>query len=218
MSTDLDGTTARSWITTFADTFQHAQPQLTELDRLAGDGDFGTNIASALRRVEGELPSADDATFTSVFSATSRGFLATGGTSGPLFGMWFRHIARAAEDVATPNQLADGVTAGLGAIQRLGGAKVGDNTMIDALAPAAGALTAAAGERADLGTALTKAATAARQGAASTSDLVATRGRASYVGELARGVLDPGAVTIALFFQAGATATGGQQEWEPLVP
>ena len=217
MTTHLDGTTARAWISTFCDTFQESQQQLTNLDRLAGDGDFGTNIASALRRVDDALPSPAVATFTTVFAATSKGFLATGGTSGPLFGMWFRMISKAADDAASVPELASGIQEGLATIQKLGGAKVGDNTMIDALAPASAALTGAAENGADLVTALTAAAEAARVGAESTGALVAARGRASYVGKLALGVLDPGAVTIALLFEAGATAAGSQQDWPSLL-
>ena len=52
---------------------------------------------------------------------------------------------------------------------------------------------------------LAAAATAAREGADATTDLVARRGRASYVGEAARGVCDPGALTVALFFEAAAS-------------
>ena len=217
MTTHLNGTIARAWITTFCDTFHESQQQLTHLDRLAGDGDFGTNIASALRRVGEALPSPADATFTTVFQAASKGFLATGGTSGPLFGMWFRTIARAADDTASVSELADGVREGLATIQKLGGAKVGDNTMIDALAPASHALTDAADDGEDVVTALTRAAEAARAGAESTGALVAARGRASYVGALALGVLDPGAVAIALFFEAGATAAGSPQIWPSLL-
>lgn len=88
MTTSLDGTAAHHWITQFTRVFDHAQQGLTELDRLAGDGDFGTNIASALRRVNAALPVVEDATYRNVFTAASQGFLATGGTSGPLFGMW----------------------------------------------------------------------------------------------------------------------------------
>lgn len=151
-----------------------------------------------------------------MFTATSQGFLATGGTSGPLFGMWFRHIARAGKNEATLQELSDGVAAGLEAIQKLGGAKVGDNTMIDALAPASTALSDAAIRDTEFVDALEGVARAARQGALSTGNLIANRGRASYVGELARGVLDPGAVTIALFFEAGATATGSAEQWDNL--
>ncbi|WP_368497016.1 DAK2 domain-containing protein [Herbiconiux sp. A18JL235] len=214
MSTDLNtdlvtGHLAFDWITRFATDFATAQERLTELDRLAGDGDFGTNIASALRRATDKLPDREIASFATVFGATSRGFLATGGTSGPLFGMWLRDISRSGSPAgASATELAAGVATGLATIQKLGGAKVGDNTMIDALSPATDALGETAGQGGSLAAALGAAAVAARAGAESTADLVASRGRASYVGELARGVLDPGAVTIALFFESGAAAVG----------
>jgi dihydroxyacetone kinase-like protein len=67
-----------------------------------------------------------------------------------------------------------------------------------------------------LGEALLEAALAARAGAESTAGLIAALGRATYVGELARGVLDPGAVTIALFFEAGADTVGTAKAWQPL--
>lgn len=144
MTTQLDGPLALAWFSSFAERFNSTQASLTELDRLAGDGDFGTNIASALGRAREALPAESEATFASVFQATSRGFMATGGTSGPLFGMWFRSIAKGATDeVASLADVASGVSAGLATIQKLGGAKVGDNTMVDALEPAALALSLA---------------------------------------------------------------------------
>lgn len=213
----IDGMTALTWIASFGERFDSAQAYLNELDRLAGDGDFGTNIASAMERTHAGLPGATEATCVNVFQAASRGFMATGGTSGPLFGMWFRDIAKSTtNDSATVHEIAQGIAAGLSTIQNLGGAKVGDNTMIDALEPASVALTAAAERGSTLAEALLDAALAARVGAESTAGLIAARGRASYVGELARGILDPGAVTIALFFEAGADATGNFQAWQPL--
>jgi phosphoenolpyruvate---glycerone phosphotransferase subunit DhaL len=217
MTSLIDGNAALTWITSFSERFDSTQAYLTELDRLAGDGDFGVNIASALERTQAGLPAASEATCNAVFAAASRGFMATGGTSGPLFGMWFRDIAKSTKnDAAAVNDLAQGIAAGLSTIQKLGGAKVGDNTMIDALEPASVALTAAAERGSTLGEALLEATLAARAGAESTADLIAARGRASYVGELARGVLDPGAVTIALFFEAGADAVGAARVWQPL--
>ncbi len=218
MSDEITGALALDWILGFDAAVTASRDRLTELDRLAGDGDFGTNIASALRRVREALPDRDAAAFGTVFAAASRGFLATGGTSGPLFGMWLREIARAdpGGGLVALAGLADGVESGLAAVQRLGGAAVGDNTMIDALAPASESLGSAVASGDDPPTALMSTAAAARAGALSTAGLVANRGRASYVGELARGVLDPGAVTIALFFEAGATASGAAGDWEPL--
>jgi dihydroxyacetone kinase-like protein len=78
--------------------------------------------------------------------------------------------------------------------------------MVDAMAPAAEAVAAAAASGADVVAALTAAARAARAGAEETASLVARRGRASYVGEVARGIVDPGAATLALFLESGAAA------------
>jgi hypothetical protein len=64
---------------------------------------------------------------------------------------------------------------------------------------------------ANLGSALVAAAFAALTGANSTRDLVASRGRASYVGEVARGILDPGAVAVALLFGSAVVTNGGQR-------
>ena len=83
--------------------------------------------------------------------------------------------------------------------------------MVDAIAPAAEAPEAAAAAGADLGSALDAAASGARTGADSTRDLVASRGRASYVGEVARGILDPGAVAVALLFASAVVTNGGQR-------
>ena len=206
MTAVLDRAAARRWIEGFAADFETQRDRLTELDRAAGDGDFGANLRSALGKVQQRL-AADPATARAVFAAVSDAFLDTGGTSGPLFGMWFRALSRALPetDPADLTQLAEGVREGTATVQRLGGAEVGDKTMVDAMVPAAAALVDAAGA----GHALTAAAEAAEQGAAATEELVARRGRASYVGEVARGVLDPGALAVALFFRAGARALGG---------
>lgn len=89
------------------------------------------------------------------------------------------------------------MAAGLATVQRLGQAQVGDQTMVDAMLPAAEAMTGR-----DLDADLAAAARAARTGAASTQQLRARRGRSSYLGDVAVGVLDPGAVTVVLFFES----------------
>ena len=198
---------ARRWVTEFAARFESQAKVLADLDRQAGDGDFGTNLGSALRRARDFLDRDDPRTFADVFFAVAKGFLNTGGTSGPLFGMWFREIAKATSDEPVSTAaLATGVTNGLATIQRLAGAEVGDSTMVDALAPGAAALQAGSAAGVGVREALAAAAEAAEAGAESTRDLLASRGRSSYVGEVARGVLDPGAVAVALFFAAAATA------------
>jgi dihydroxyacetone kinase len=82
--------------------------------------------------------------------------------------------------------------------------------MVDALAPAAAAMTEAVknGDKDPL----TAAAQAAAQGARSTTDITARRGRATYVGEAARGVIDPGAVAMALIIQSARNAAAGSTD------
>jgi dihydroxyacetone kinase-like protein len=195
--TGPDARDAREWVQRFIDVFNQQREALAELDRRAGDGDFGTNLASALRRASRRVSDGPSDSASAVFARVSEGFLDTGGTSGPLFGMWFRELSKATAQSADAAALAAGVAAGVATVQRLGHAQVGDKTMVDAMLPAAEAMTGH-----DLDADLAAAARAARTGAASTEQLRARRGRSSYVGDVAVGVLDPGAVTVALFFES----------------
>ncbi|TKG64922.1 DAK2 domain-containing protein [Prauserella endophytica] len=200
----------RLWVDTLFETFLDRTGALGELDRRAGDGDFGTNVSSALRRARQSIDVAPPSDYSGWLTAISRGFLGTGGTSGPLFGMFFRDIARcAATGEPTLGEFSSGLTAGLATVQRYGKAQVGHKTMVDALAPAAGTLESAVAAGAAPGTALEKTARAAVGGARGTIELIAKRGRASYVGDVARGVLDPGAAAAAMLLQAAALAQAG---------
>ena len=206
MAALLDGDAVRAWVGGFAVTFRAARADLDELDRQSGDGDFGSNLLSAIDRIEGELDGAPGAGAGEVFATVSKAFMHAGGTSGPLFGVWFREFARASADAGGLDRdgLARAVAGGLAAVEGLGHARPGDKTMVDAIAPAADALARAAAEHSGLPEGLAEAASAARAGADGTAGLIARRGRASYVGEVSRGVCDPGAVAVAMFFEAGS--------------
>ncbi|MBT2232112.1 DAK2 domain-containing protein [Nonomuraea sp. NEAU-A123] len=190
-----------------------AHAELTRLDQLSGDGDFGDNLRSGLRRVIDELDRAGTAGHG--FDVAGRVFLDdVGGTSGPLFGLLFTELGQALDGSATEatdasgagsdvagavrdvRRWAVGASAGLAAIQRVGEAEVGDCTLVDALVPAVAALED------DGAGAFARAAEAAADGARSTAELRARLGRASYVGDRAKGVADPGAVGVALLFWA----------------
>ncbi|OZF47971.1 dihydroxyacetone kinase family protein [Rhodococcus sp. 14-1411-2a] len=189
------------WIGSWAQRVLDEEPALTELDRKAGDGDFGTNMVAALEQLDLDAVKESYSAAT-VFEAVSEAYLGhAGGTSGALFGIWFRQFYRTMletePDLAAIGQAA---RAGLDSITELGGARVGDKTMVDAIAPAVDALEKDGGTLQD-------AADAAKSGAESTNDITANRGRASYVGEAARGVVDPGALVMAWFFEAAAGST-----------
>lgn len=208
MSDQLDTAATLGWITRFITTVTAHADELTDLDRRSGDGDFGTNITSALGRASDTLASSTPDTVLDVFTALVHSFLRhTGGTSGPLFGMWFREFALVSKDRATLDlaALAVATSSGLATVQRLGNAAVGDKTMVDAIAPAASTLNSAASQALGLTPALRSAAASARAGAEHTATILARRGRASYVGDASMGVTDPGALTIALFYESAVS-------------
>ncbi len=201
------------WINTILESILGNTEELGDLDRQSGDGDFGNNIAGALRRAQEEIEETSPNSYTQWMTALSRGFLGTGGTSGPLFGMFFREFARSsATSEPTLDSLAEGLSNGLATVQHYGKAEVGHKTMVDAIAPAATTLQQEASDGKAASKALELAAAAAIDGAKSTQAITARRGRASYVGEASRGVLDPGATAVAIIIQAAASAASGTVE------
>lgn len=226
MSDDvLDASRAGAWVARFCTGFAERAEELTALDRLAGDGDFGDNLKAPLQRVAAALAggNAPPTSAAEVFALVSSELMRAGGTSGPLFGAFFRAVAKqGGESAMSLGQLAAGVTAGASAVARLGGATPGDSTMLDALLPAAAALEAANARHAKLTEALAGAAVAASDGARATAAMAARRGRASYLGDAAVGIVDPGAAAVALLFEsallvesAGARAAGRRAEAGP---
>ena len=202
-------------VTTLRESLEGAAPALGDLDRRAGDGDFGDNVRVAMKNLGRELEGGEPADYRGWVTAMSRAWLGVGGTSGPLFGMFYRDLARAAGDGEVPDlaALAEALAAGQAGVQKYGEAEVGDRTMVDALAPAVTALREAAGSGADAVHALGAAEKAAIDAAKGTAELTARRGRASYVGDRAKGVMDPGACAMALVvgaLRAAAGADGGE--------
>lgn len=168
-----------------------AESDLNALDAKSGDGDTGSTLAGAARALTGamnRLPLADHA---QLYSAISLELSQTmGGSSGVLLAIFFAATGDAASN-GLP--MREALKAGLRRMQEVGGARVGDRTMIDALAPALDAL--------EFGTAA--AAKAARDGANRTASMAkAKAGRASYVSaaQLA-GHVDPGAEAVARLFE-----------------
>lgn len=155
-------------------------------------GDFGVNMRAALGPFD--LPLRG--TVGDVLHSLGESYLVrAGGTSGAVFGLFFATMGAAAGDAKSiPDaDVAAAAGAGLDAIVELGGAKVGDGTVVDAIAPAVGAL--------ESGADLAGAAEKAVEGADATAARVAGKGRASYVGDAAKGVADPGALVMGWFFE-----------------
>lgn len=216
-TTALPDDIGRRFITGAREILGSAADALGDLDRRAGDGDFGTNVRTAMRNLDRTLEAEEPATYRAWVTAMSMAWLGVGGTSGPLFGMFFRDLAKAGADgsessetVPTLEQVADALAAGQAVVQKYGEAEVGDKTMIDSLAPAIDALREALSAGKDAAAALADAEQAAVEAARATAETVARRGRASYVGDVAKGVIDPGAAAMALVLGALRAAVDGE--------
>jgi len=173
----------------------------SDLDAVAGDGDFGYSLARGFENVlEGfdGYDRSDPGTFLQQVAMTMSSRI--GGTSGPIWGTAF---LRAAGVVKGRDDLgADDVVAMLRAavegIKKRGGADLGDKTLLDAIVPMTDAIEADAAAGTDGAAIARHAAEVARQAADATSALEARRGRASYTGERSIGSPDPGAVAVAV--------------------
>jgi dihydroxyacetone kinase len=192
-----------------ASALENAEAELTRMDQVVGDGDLGISLARGARAVRQELPhypQEDLPGMLRALSATLRRVL--GGTSGPLYAIGLLRAAQALEQV--PGNGGEALSAAATGIAEVGGASVGDRTMLDALIPAAGALAEASGE--PWAVALRRAAIAADAGCAATAAVAARRGRASYLGDRAIGHPDPGAKAVAHWLQALAAHAEGTSQ------
>ncbi len=120
-----------------------------------------------------------------------------GGASGPLYGTAFLRAggAIAGKQELTPTDVVAMLEAFLGGIVARGKAQVGEKTMVDALTPALAAAKQALGEGATLAQLTHRARVAAEEGMKATIPMLATKGRASYLGERSIGHQDPGATS-----------------------
>ncbi len=168
-----------------------AAEDLNALDAKSGDGDTGSTLASAANALidaMDRLPLADQ---TQLYRAIGLELSQTmGGSSGVLLAIFF---AATGDASSGGMKMQDALKAGLARMQEIGGAQLGDRTMVDALSPALDALGEGVGA----------AAKAAREGADHTATITrAKAGRASYINaaQLA-GHNDPGAEAVARLFE-----------------
>jgi dihydroxyacetone kinase-like protein len=185
--------------------------RLGQLDSFGGDGDHGTTMARGMGLIEQAAADDGSGQLAELLSSVSWAIMGVdGGATGPLFGMLFMGMSEAVEgkDALDAAAAAAMFESGLAALQANTKAQPGDKTMMDALVPAVAALRQAAGEGADVATAMARAAQAADQGAQATTEMQARFGRAKNLGEGSKGHPDPGATSMALLFQGFAEALG----------
>jgi dihydroxyacetone kinase-like protein len=201
----MDANFFRAWLSEAGAVIEAQRDHLTQLDAAIGDADHGTNLARGFSAIAAELDKVATPTPGSVLTKAGATLIsAVGGASGPLYGMALRQAGKALGDAADADLagLASGMEAALAGVQKLGAAREGEKTMVDALAPAVSALQKAVSEGAGTVAALSAAAAAAADGAQATISMQALKGRASYLGPRSVGHEDPGAASTALLLGA----------------
>ena len=194
-----------AWIERAAGAVARDKDRLTDLDAAIGDGDHGANLhrgfTAVLAALEAKPPQTPGAALVQVGMTL---ISSVGGASGPLYGTFFRRTGKALGDAETvsPQELAAAFAAGLEGLQKLGGANVGDKTMVDVLTPTIDTLNAALADGASTADAFERAADTAEAAATATIPLRAHKGRASYLAERSEGHEDPGSASAALLWRA----------------
>jgi triose/dihydroxyacetone kinase / FAD-AMP lyase (cyclizing) len=185
-----------------------AESELTEMDRVTGDGDLGVSMARAARAVQDAVASYPLDNIPATLKALAHTLRRElGGSSGPLYGVLFLRCGSVLEASHATGlaQWAEAIDQGCRAISELGGAKPGDRTMLDALEPFAKMLQRETGVRATQDAVLA-AVEAAERGAEATAQMQPRLGRSSYLGGRVLGHPDPGAKAIAVWLRAASEA------------
>lgn len=185
---------------------------LSEVDGAIGDGDHGANMAKgfglAANRIAAETTSYSDA--LEILGTVL--LTEIGGSMGPLYGTFFLSFGKKLDDVKDigAEQFLGALRSGAEAVMNIGGAQVGDKTMIDTLVPAIEAFELTSSGGATFAQSLGAMSTAAIDGRDSTKDMVSKLGRSSRLGERSRGTIDAGAASCAMILTDMAATIRGK--------
>ena len=188
-----------------ADAIHENEQFLTDLDAAIGDNDHGINMDKGFQKVATDIPSLSGKDIGSILKRVGMDLVSTvGGSAGPLYGTAFM---KAGAVVADKNEIdqEDFVSimeAGIGGVQLRGKAVKGEKTMLDAMIPAFEAMKTSCTAGDDTPSMLKKGVEAAENGVEYTKTIIATKGRASYLGERSIGHQDPGATSFTVILRA----------------
>ena len=185
---------------------QKNKQYLSDIDGAIGDGDHGINMSKGFTLCEKELEERPG-NLTYSLKVLSRVLMSDiGGSMGPLYGMFFRSMAKVSEskeviDIETFGEMLAAAEEG---VRKIGNAEAGDKTLLDTLVPAVKAYAGAVSEGKSFIQSLEAMTGEAIKGRDSTKDMIAKVGRASRLGERSRGVLDAGASSCCIILESMA--------------
>lgn len=181
---------------------------LSELDNVIGDGDHGINMARGFNEVEKKLPTLRENDIGAILKTVGMTLVSTvGGASGPLYGTAFM---KAGSTLAGKAQIdiydfCDALKSAIDGVMLRGKSTIGEKTMLDAMVPALKAIIKQLEESNDANKAMEAGVGAAKEGIEYTKTIIATKGRASYLGERSIGHQDPGATSFTILLEAIAS-------------
>lgn len=181
------------------------EANIESLDRAIGDGDHYLNIVrgcEVLSAIRGDL---DKLSPSAALQAIGMKLLSTiGGASGPLISGFFIAMGKSLSDKpdASQQDIAQAITAGVESIKSRGRADVGEKTMLDVLIPVSKLLVKLTAEQLPIEALCSQINIEATRTMLATRDLIATKGRASFLGERALGHIDPGCKTCEVIIAA----------------
>jgi dihydroxyacetone kinase-like protein len=174
------------------------EQHIESLDRAIGDGDHFINVRRGCEVVVGMSPDLHDAPPSVALQKIGLKLMGTiGGASGPLISSFFLAMGKSLDGMSEPDrqQFAAAFAAGVEAIKSRGKADVGEKTMLDVLIPAARLLGRLTEEGAPMAQLCAQMKEEAERNMLATKDMIATKGRAYFLGERALGHIDPGCKT-----------------------
>jgi dihydroxyacetone kinase-like protein len=177
----------------YAALVEHAE-EIAQLDQQIGDGDHIYNLmrgVEALRAMRAQIGAAGLGQALQL--AASKVLSTVGGSSGPLWASLLMGMSRSAPRECTAADVATMYAAGVEAMRQRGKTGTGSKTMMDVLIPVAERFGELVDAESSIEEILRELPKEAERGMLSTREMVARKGRASFLGERSRGHIDPGA-------------------------
>lgn len=191
-----------------AETIEKNAAEVTQLDQAIGDGDHVVNLQRGIHALQAQSAEIGQLDWVGALQKIGMILMSTvGGASGSLYGTLFVAMSKALRDKTVDQQtFAAAFAQGVESVKLRGRAEAGEKTMLDVLIPAAQSLQKSAAAAQELKDVLANITAAAETGVEATRNMLATKGRASFLGERTRGHIDAGAKTTQLMISAIAEA------------
>ena len=199
----MNGTKIFDSIKNIEITIHNHKEEIEKLDQEIGDGDHIFNILRGLQELLNLKDKLVDETSDQIFKQLGMKIMTTvGGSSGALFATLLIGMSKKFNpELNDLNNLSEMFYEGVESMKKRGKSDIGEKTMLDVLIPVSKTLINLKDES-NISKVAEKIIIVAKDGMLSTKDIIATKGRASFLGERAKGHIDPGARSSQLAIEA----------------